>query len=236
MPTSTEQIAELIRSNTELKSYFEGVRGDIDRKVADADKRVDGFIAGAVHQFPAFNLFANSLLTKVDSSGFPSGLYIYNNGCALKSSVHSLEDGGWWANTNRVWRLEIERTKDGAYCGFSTNRLTRFPHTAGSGVITTRGFKYRVLQNNRDKPLRISWEAGARIIDSKPDGVWKNETQTVNHRSQFTSLFSFQSGDRVAGDRIILELRDIFVCIGAYDRYVPSIPEMLDMTLFYQEV
>ena len=45
MPTSTEQIAELIRSNTELKSYFEGVRGAIDRKVADAEKQVGGFIA-----------------------------------------------------------------------------------------------------------------------------------------------------------------------------------------------
>ena len=73
MPTSTEQIAELIRSNTELKSYFERVRGDIDRKVADADKRVDGFIAEAKGIIPLpQNLVANPFMDNV-TNGVPTG-------------------------------------------------------------------------------------------------------------------------------------------------------------------
>ena len=71
MPTSTEQIAELIRSNTELKSYFEGVRGAIDRKVADADKRVDGFIAGARGEQTHVRVTKNQELKPNSAGSFP---------------------------------------------------------------------------------------------------------------------------------------------------------------------
>ena len=67
MPTSTEQIAKLIASNDELKGYFEGVRGAIDRKVADADKRVDGFIAGARNEYPAINIYTDPLYKNSDT-------------------------------------------------------------------------------------------------------------------------------------------------------------------------
>ena len=74
MPTSTEQIAELIRSNTELKSYFEGVRGAIDRKVADAERRVDGFIAGARSEYGHICISPNQAMTPNSANTGVQGL------------------------------------------------------------------------------------------------------------------------------------------------------------------
>ena len=50
--TSTTDIANLITANTELKDYYEGIRGDLETRIAAKEARVDTFIGAARAEFP----------------------------------------------------------------------------------------------------------------------------------------------------------------------------------------
>ncbi len=52
MSTSSQQIADLIRTNTELKQYFENNRNDIEARISAKEVAVDDFIQEAHSKYP----------------------------------------------------------------------------------------------------------------------------------------------------------------------------------------
>jgi len=65
---SQNLMANLIAGYTDLKQYFEGIRGSIDAKVAEMRSKVDAYIVGARGEMPFYRMTKNQRLNGTSGS------------------------------------------------------------------------------------------------------------------------------------------------------------------------
>ena len=65
---SQNVMASLIAGYTDLKQYFEGIRGSIDAKVVAAKSQIDTYVAGARGEMPFYRLTKNQRLNGTSGS------------------------------------------------------------------------------------------------------------------------------------------------------------------------
>ena len=172
MPTSTEQIAELIKSNTALKGYFEGVRSAIDRKVADAERRMDDAITDLAKSHASVIIsYYDSSRHSLSSLAPPIDPYD-----PTKTQWVTLPTTG---TTYYMYPSEGHLTKvHTTYCSYTwpghyqdpqyskDHSATRTQFVLANYQATSEQICKRLDEINQQPPTCGGWWAGARVYDT----------------------------------------------------------------------
>jgi hypothetical protein len=222
-----DKVAQLSQNVGNLVNLVSTQANNWNNAVQNKINELEQWKQNAVKGYPAWNLFANPRLDKVNSDGSPKGVWYENYNGSITSTVMNDSGGG------NFLRLQVSVANqntnfNGVYCSlgiYPTNHPV-FPSNAPRQKITA-GFEYRVINRSGNCFVIVGSDADGLYIDNPTATSWTAVSQTLIS-GKYALAYIYLNEPSAT---LTIDLRNIFLNLGDANYYTLGIPQLTDLNV-----
>ena len=228
-----DQVAQLSQNVGNLVNLVSTQANNWNAMVQNEINTLEQWKQNAISGYPAWNLFSNARLDKVNSDGSPKGFFWNQTNVNIAASVIKETDSGWWTAQGNFLRISLS-VKDpniivpsynvpGVFSLF-LSLIAKFPSNAPIQKMTV-GFDYRIVSLSGNVGARVGNESKYSVLDLTKTS-WTNVFKTI---TQQNSIVWFYLNEPAA--TLTIDLRNIYVNLGDANYYTLGIPQLTDLSI-----
>lgn len=187
----------------------------------------------AINGYPAWNLFANARLDKVNSDGSPKGISWFNFNTSITATVmNETPTSSAWQTPGNFLRLTFKVSDtskslygNSAYCGLLPSVVPMFPTNAPLQLMTA-GFEYRVVSVSGNVIAKVGTESEYQLFDLTKTS-WTPAFATEPWIERTIAWFYLKEPSAT----LTIDLRNIFLNLGNANYFTLGISQLTDLSI-----
>lgn len=227
-----DQVAQLSQNVGNLVNLVSTQANNWNAMVQNEINILQQWQQNAIKGYPAWNLFANARLDKVNSDNTPKGVYYSANNVSLTAAVMNETSGGVYSTAGNFLRLQLSVADQTKYAygsvsgiiGVFPSVFPKFPANAPLQRMTV-GFDYRIISVSGKCTIYPGADDGGSISLNATSWTTASRTWATGKYS----LFYIYLNEPTA--TITVDFRNIYLNLGDANFYTLGIQQLYDLSI-----